>query len=402
MHKRVWIFQYKKEVAAKGEADASWYVGWYDGQGKRHAESCGPGSRGKNLAEKRLRRIQSELDMGSHHPPSKMLWADFRKQYEEQVLSRLEIGSQGTFRTAFDAFERHTKVLRVEAINTQMIDAFVASRRKDAGKKKKCLLSPATVNKDLRMIKAALKRAVEWGYLPTMPKIRMVREPVKIPRFVTAEHFELIYSKACDLAKVPDQKGQKYTAAQWWRALVVTAYMTGLRIKELMAIRREDLDFEKGTLITRASDNKGKRDEILRLHPVVIEHLRQLEGTDRFPLRWPHDPRYLWVEFGRIQREAGIHLTCSGEHEHTKACHIYGFHDFRRAFATVNAPRLKPETLQKLMRHRSYITTLGYINLASQLDDAITSMPVPKVLQKDDAKDGDVASEQPKKEPDDQ
>ncbi|MFN9364389.1 MAG: hypothetical protein ACK6CE_06250, partial [Planctomycetota bacterium] len=96
MHKRVWIFQYKKEVAAKGEADASWYVGWYDGQGKRHAESCGPGSRGKNLAEKRLRRIQSELDMGSHHPPSTMLWADFRKQYEEQVLSRLEIGSQGT------------------------------------------------------------------------------------------------------------------------------------------------------------------------------------------------------------------------------------------------------------------------------------------------------------------
>jgi integrase len=141
---------------------------------------------------------------------------------------------------------------------------------------------------------------------------------------------------------------------------------------------------------------------VLRLHPVVIEHLRQLEGNDRFPLRWPHDPRYLWVEFGRIQREVGIHVTCSGEHEHTKACHVYGFHDFRRAFATVNAPRLKPETLQKLMRHRSYITTLGYINLASQLDDAITSMPVPKVLRKDEVKDDEGGAEKPKKEPDDQ
>ena len=90
------------------------------------------------------------------------------------------------------------------------------------------------------------------------------------------------------------------------------------------------------------------------------------------------------------------------EHEHTKACHIYGFHDFRRAFATVNAPRLKPETLQKLMRHRSYITTLGYINLASQLDDAITSMPVPKVLRKGEAKDDEGEAEKPKKEPDDQ
>jgi integrase len=94
-------------------------------------------------------------------------------------------------------------------------------------------------------------------------------------------------------------------------------------------------------------------------------------------------------------------VTCSGEHEHTKACHVYGFHDLRRAFATVNAPRLKPETLQKLMRHRSYITTLGYINLASQLDDAITSMPVPKVLQKEEGKQNADEAETPKKKPDD-
>jgi len=67
----------------------------------------------------------------------------------------------------------------------------------------------------------------------------------------------------------------------------------------------------------------------------------------------------------------------------------------------VNAPRLKPETLQKLMRHRSYITTLGYINLASQLDDAITSMPVPKVLQKEEANEDTDEAETPKKKPDD-
>ena len=172
-----------------------WYVGWYDLQGKRHSESCGPGSRGQNLAEKRLRRIQSELDIGVHQPPSKKLWADFRKEYEEQVLSGLEPSSGICIGTALDAFERHVKPNRVESINTKTIDEFVTSRRNDKGKKAESRLASATINKDLRHLKAALKRAHEWGYLPTLPKIRMVREPEKLPRFVTAEHFEVIYTR---------------------------------------------------------------------------------------------------------------------------------------------------------------------------------------------------------------
>ncbi len=166
--------------------------------------------------------------------------------------------------------------------------------------------------------------------------------------------------------------------------------MTGLRINELLAIRREDIDFDCGMLITRADDNKGNRDERVPLHPIVIEHFRSLGANARHPLGWPHGPRKLWIEFGRIQRAAGIHLDCPDAHKHTAACHVYGFHDFRRAFATVNAPRLKPEVLQKLMRHKSYMTTLGYVNMASQVDAAIANMPVPEILTKKRGEEGDV------------
>lgn len=106
--------------------------------------------------------------------------------------------------------------------------------------------------------------------------------------------------------------------------------------------------------------------------------------------RWGHDERTLWEEFGRIQREAGIKLHCPDNHEHTPACHVYGFHDFRPAFATVNAPRMKPEALQKLMRHKSYLTTHGYVNLTNQLDEAVKSISTPETLkQPDEAKDGE-------------
>ena len=80
------------------------------------------------------------------------------------------------------------------AITTQAIDEFVAKRRRERGRKPGSLVSPATINKDLRHIKAALKIALDWGYLDEWPKVRLVREPQKIPQFVTPEHFGVIYS----------------------------------------------------------------------------------------------------------------------------------------------------------------------------------------------------------------
>ncbi|MEI6351537.1 MAG: site-specific integrase [Verrucomicrobiota bacterium] len=380
MNKTPWIFQYKREVAAKGDA-ASWYVGWYDHHGKRHAESCGKGSAGHNRAEKRQRRLQAELDMGVHRAPTKTLWTEFVEQFERDVLPGLEPTTRRAYRESLKKFEEHTKILRVESIDTRMIDSFIARRRNDPGKKAGASVSPATIAKDLRLIKAALGRAVDWGYLAVLPKFRSVRQDEKIPRFVTDEDFGVLYTKACPLARHPAEPGQTYKAEDWWKALIVAAFMTGLRIKELMALRLEDIDFERGTVITRAGDNKGKRDAMLPLHPVVVEHLRRLGTASDCPLTWPLHERTLWAEWGRIQKAAGIHLPCSARHEHTAACRVYGFHDFRRAFATHNAPNLTPEALQKLMQHRSSKTTLQYINLATQVNQAAARYVVPEALQ---------------------
>jgi hypothetical protein len=44
-------------------------------------------------------------------------------------------------------------------------------------------------------------------------------------------------------------------------------------------------------------------------------------------------------------------------------------------------PRLTADALQKLMRHKSYQTTQRYINMASQLDEAVAQLHVPEVLK---------------------
>jgi integrase len=63
------------------------------------------------------------------------------------------------------------------------------------------------------------------------------------------------------------------------------------------------------------------------------------------------------------------------------ACHRYGFHDGRRAFATMNAGNLSADVLQSLMRHTAYATTQRYINIARQLNPAVANLYVPEVLR---------------------
>jgi integrase len=259
------------------------------------------------------------------------------------------------------------------------VDDFIAARRKEPGKKAGSILSPASINHDLRDVKAALRVATEWGYLPRLPKFRMEKEPKKLPTYVTGEHFAAMYG-ACNHARMP--AGLPYPAADWWRAILVMGYMTGWRISDMLALRREDLDLEAATAVTRAADNKGKRDERVKLHPVVVDHLRKLAAFAQTVFPWNHDRRTLQTEFARLQERAGVHLPCSGKHRHSRFCHVYGFHDLRRAFATMNADKLSPDALQTLMRHRSYQTTQVYINMARQMDAAVASLHVPEVLKK--------------------
>ena len=113
----------------------------------------------------------------------------------------------------------------------------------------------------------------------------------------------------------------------------------------------------------------------------MIEHLKRLANLDPVVFPWNHDRTTLQNEFHRIQEAAGINLPCGKTHEHTDACHFYGFHDLRRAFATMNADKLSADALQALMRHKSYQTTQKYINMARQMDAAVASLHVPEVLR---------------------
>ncbi len=410
---KAWLFQDHRQKQKLGDK-APWSVGWYDLDGKKTRKRVGSHS----AAVKHQRKIEGQLAAGTYESDRRKKWSDFRAEYEAKGMGGSSPGTVVITGRTLDHFERIINPGRVNTITSKTFAEYVAKRKgessrghdtpKEIATKEAALaeatralelarkkrpadvaqlqetvanlearlavlkgapaISAATVNLELRHLRAVIRKAHKWGYLPRVPEIEFLREAGKLPTYVTPEHFAKLYQHA-DAARWPGEG--HYTAAEWWQGLFVMAYMTGWRIGQILALQWADVDLEAGFALSRAADNKGKRDVRIPLHPLAVEHLRKLVCFSSLVFAWGHDKRALYAEFEAIQKAAGV------APEGTKA--RYGFHDFRRAFATMNAGTLTADALQALMQHRDYQTTQRYINMARQLKPAMQALYVPSL-----------------------
>jgi len=359
---RVRVFQDPKEKKRRG-SQCPWSVEWRE-HGRRRSKTIGPKDKAEEFAAmKRAELVDRQIGL-----VTKKTWADFVAEYLELRVAHFRSAeSRRVAKATLNRFGELARPNRVCEIDAKLLDEYVHARLAGRGRNGDPI-SPETVKKDLRTIRAALYVAKEWHYIRDVPRMPNPKGHASEKRFVTAEHFDRIMG-ACKVATKPGPPLHAQTdPATWWEALLATAWVTGMRIGSLLALRWEDVDLDQGTVWSRARDNKGRRD--LR-HDIggAIEALKRLPRSDPRVFPWNHHRRTLWVEFARIQTAAGIHLAChvkatSPEHECTDACHLYGFHDLRRAHATYNYGRVDDRALQQQMGHASFQTTQGYIKYA--------------------------------------
>jgi integrase len=364
---RAWTFQDPKQKAKLGDK-CPWSVGWYDPQGRRRQKSVGS----KSQAEKYCRRVEGELAAGVYGDRKRVKWSDFRTQFADVALAGKAKGTAVEYANALDSFERIVKLVYMDTITTKAIDTFKVKRAAEkcrrrvpkdqaagkpiATKRRRELLelsntSPATVNKELRHIRAALRKARKWGMLAEVPEIEMLKEPQHDPDFIDDATFKSLY-EACD--KMTRPGNMPYEPADWWRALLCFAYMTGWRIGEILELRREDLDLTTGVAKVAAEVTKGRREARIELPAAVIAHLKGIEGFADRVFEWPHHERTLWADFAALKVEAGA--TFAG-----------AFHRFRFGFANANVDSMDANLLQQLMGHQDPQTTRHYINAAARM-----------------------------------
>jgi len=362
--KRVWLFQQNRDKEKLGVRAAPWYVGWYEGARKR-SKKVGT----KTQARQYANRLETAVNADQFSGPSVVSWQQFRSEYQTDVLSKLRPSGQVSATVGLDHYQRLMRPKLLSDITRQTLSRFATKRLAETYHGKP--ISRATVNRDLRQLRAFLREAVKRRYLAVAPPFDFLKEPRRIPTSIDEKIFCALYENS-GAATVPS--GDAYSPSDWWQAYLVMLFLTGWRAMEPLSVPRKDIDWDNGRVFLRAEASKGRRDELVPLHPLILDHLQRVQSSEPMLLPWPYGRRRLWDEFHRIQDAAGIKRSDGS---------YYGFHDLRRGFATLNAGRLSADVLQRLMRHRHYTTTQRYINLARQLNPAIQDLFVPTLPERD-------------------
>jgi integrase len=221
-------------------------------------------------------------------------------------------------------------------------------------------LAPRTVQYLHTLLRKALKQAVKWGMVP-----RNVTDAVDAPRIAKKETKYFSFEQAKAFLKVASED-------RFW-ALYVLAISTGLRRGELLGLRWEDLDLERGVLRVRRSltpdtksynqpkSVKGRRSvrltpgalEALKLHKINQDREKDCLGS-------------LWQEQGLIfPSSVGTPFNPSNLLNRSfkpllrrAELPMIRFHDLRHTFATLMFSNGEhPKIVQEILGHAQITLT---------------------------------------------
>jgi site-specific recombinase XerD len=258
--------------------------------------------------------------------------------------------SRGTidiYRNTFSQFNKFLSDRAVTEITPRDIDFYKSTRFQ--------YVSPATVNLELRSLRAFFNRLIVWDYIEKNPC-----ESVKAIRI--AETIRPFLSKD-DLSKLLD-----HTRGTQLCDIILIATMTGLRKGELLNLSWADVDLQKGTLLVRSSMSYRTKGGKMRMVPLnttalnVLKNLPQNSSVVFPPERgesYNHD--FLSRRFKRAINQCGLDPKLH-------------FHSLRHTFASLLVKDGVPlYHVQRLLGHSSARVTeiyahLGHAELGSSVE----------------------------------
>jgi integrase len=135
-------------------------------------------------------------------------------------------------------------------ITASAISAYKATRMATQSRQTRALLSAASVNRPLALLRHLLRLAKEeWEVLSAVPRIRLEREPEHRIRWLEPDE-EARLRAACQASSNP-----------WLYPIVVVALESGMRRSELLRLTWEQIDLSRG-LIRLEKTKSGRRREV--------------------------------------------------------------------------------------------------------------------------------------------
>jgi site-specific recombinase XerD len=187
--------------------------------------------------------------------------------------------------------------------------------------------------------RVTLKRSETQFSVPT------ARQPQKLPQILSREEVAALIEKTLELKH---------------RAILMTAYGTGLRLTEICQLKVSDIDSKRMTV--RVEQGKGAKDRYTLLSPRLLAELRRY---------WHVYRPAVWLFTGRDPaRPIGEHTVHRIYHAAKARARILkegGIHSLRHAFAThLLEAGVDVHTIQRLMGHGHISSTQRYLHVAGK------------------------------------
>jgi integrase len=152
-----------------------------------------------------------------------------------------------------------------------------------------------------------------------------------------------------------------------------TAAMTGLRAKELRALKVSDFDFEANVVHLAAKFTKNRREAVLPLKPEFAERVKIFLAG-----KLPDCPVFKTPASGHEVRVLRQDLQAADIPEIDDAGRVFDFHSFRVFYASMLAYNgTNPKTAMELMRHSDIRLTMNIYSHAykESLTAAVDALP---------------------------
>ncbi|WDI42110.1 tyrosine-type recombinase/integrase [Bremerella sp. P1] len=327
-------------------------------------------------------------------PEGKTAWKAFRTEFEKDKLQGTgsERKADLTVRDYNSLLNRVESILAPKCVE-DLDDKGVANFRsklmsQKAKQAKDGKLSPGSIAKNIRYLKAVLSYARRKGYR-VANHVESVKTWPSDTRFFPDEALRKIFA-VIDSAQRPALDAP-YSCSAWWEGFLWIQRSNGLRLSEALNLKWEDVSLDQATL--HIPFQKNGQATTLPLSEQTVSYLRKLVDlgeTHVFPTGGLHE-KSLYEEFHRLQALAGVHLRCllasrDADHVCTPSCSFFGFHSLRKAFCSINAQNGMPlEVLCALARHSSVSVTQKYyldaealrLNAAGTLADPVFNTEEP-------------------------
>jgi integrase len=323
--------------------------------GKRHSRSTEATTR--RDAERAAAKWEAELQEGRYQATSNITWNEFRERYESEKLASLAKPTADSAATAMNHLERLITPRNLTVLTSTILSKFQAKMRLEG-------MRETTIATHLRHLRAAMSWAVSMEMLFRAPDFHMPKRArgrtLMRGRPITTEEFERM------LVAVPKVRPND---AAIWKHYMKGLWLSGLRLEESTVLSWDedslimvDLGGRRPRLRIYAEAEKGHQDRLLPMTPDFAKFLLQTPRAEREGVVFKIVGYYTHEQMtppriGRIISEIGRKANVVVRKSEGKFATA---HDLRRSFGTRWAPRVKPATLQLLMRHRSIETTLKY------------------------------------------